>query len=115
MLDEVDDAALVLVRDLLLACSARSSTKTISRPLLRNAIVCRRSSTVRATNSVPSATKIVGSGQNVTVVPVRRDRAPASAPTTSQLALRLAALGVLLAVALAVAVDLDDQPLATAR
>ena len=38
-------------------------------------------------------------------------RAPGVSPTTLQLALRLAALGVLLAVALAVAVDLDDQPL----
>ena len=77
---------------------------------MRKAIVCSRSSTVRATNSVPSAEKIVGSGQNVTVVPVR---APPCrrAPDDLHLALRLAALGVLLPVALAVPVDLDDQPL----
>ncbi len=34
-------------------------------------MVCRRSSTVRALNSTPSAANTVGSGQNVTVVPVR--------------------------------------------
>ncbi len=49
---------------------------------MRKAIVCNRSSTVRGTNSVPSAEKIVGSGQNVTVVPVRRPR-PEVRPTTS--------------------------------
>ena len=73
MLDEIDQPALVLERDLLLALG-RSSWKTISRPRLRNAIVCNRSSTVRDTNSVPSAWKIVGSGQNVMVVPVERPR-----------------------------------------
>ena len=53
----------------------RSSVKTTSRPLLRNAIVCRRSITVRATNSVPSEAKMVSSGQKVTVVPFLRPRA----------------------------------------
>ncbi len=38
-------------------------------------MVCRRSSTVRATNSVPSAMKMVGSGQNEMVVPVARPSA----------------------------------------
>ncbi len=47
----------------------RSSTKWISRPLLRNAITCRRSTTVWARNSISS--KMVGSGQKLTVVPVR--------------------------------------------
>ena len=53
---------------------------------------------------------MVGSGQNVTVVP---DAAPASGsrPDDLDLALRLAALGVLLAVALAAAIDLEQQAL----
>ena len=34
-------------------------------------MICRRSSRVWARNSVPSEAKIVGSGQKVTVVPVR--------------------------------------------
>ena len=33
-------------------------------------MVCKRSVTVRATNSTPSAAKIVGSGENEMVVPV---------------------------------------------
>ncbi len=49
--------------------SGRSSTKRISRPLLRKAITCRRSITVWARNSTSS--KMVASGQKVTVVPVR--------------------------------------------
>ncbi|GIU90075.1 MAG: hypothetical protein KatS3mg010_1174 [Acidimicrobiia bacterium] len=39
------------------------------RPLFRNAITCSRSVTVDARNSISSNTS--GSGQNVTVVPVR--------------------------------------------
>ena len=91
---------------------SRSSLNTISRPLLRNAIVCSRSSTVRETNSVPSAAKIVGSGQNVTVVPGAAEPARLRRVADGlQPALRLAALRVLLVVALAVAVDLDDEAL----
>ena len=48
--------------------SGRSSTKRISRPLLRNAITCRRSITVWARNSTSS--KMEASGQNVMVEPV---------------------------------------------
>ena len=51
--------------------SVRSSLKRISRPLLRNAISRSRSISVWARNSVSS--KTVGSGQNVTIVPVRFD------------------------------------------
>ena len=66
---------------------------------------------MRATNSVPSARKTVGSGQNVTDVPVLRDSGRGRRVADDlELALRLAALGVLLLVALAVLVDLDDQP-----
>ena len=50
--------------------SARSSVNTTSKSLFKNAIVCKRSVTVRATNSTPSEAKMVGSGQNETVVPV---------------------------------------------
>jgi hypothetical protein len=78
--------------------------EAISRPLLRNAIICRRSRIVRDTNSVPS--KMVPSGQNVTVVPVR---APGRVADDLQLALGLAAVGELHDVALAVAVDLDED------
>src|SRR5664280_2088851 len=49
--------------------SGRSSTKWISRPLLRNAITCSRSTTVWARNSISS--KMAASGQNEMVVPVR--------------------------------------------
>jgi hypothetical protein len=49
--------------------SGRSSTKWISRPLLRNAITCNRSTTVCARNSISS--KIEASGQKEMVVPVR--------------------------------------------
>ena len=49
--------------------SPRSSTNTTSRLLFKNAIVCRRSVTVRATNSTPSAWKISGSGQKRIEVP----------------------------------------------
>ena len=61
-------------------------------------------------NSVPSATNTVGSGQNVTDEPVVRPRAGRRADDL-HLALGLAALGVLLAVVVAVAVDLDEEPL----
>ena len=54
--------------------SGRSSRNTISRPRLRNAISRRRSTSVCARNS--SSSKIVGSGQNVTDVPVLRNRRP---------------------------------------
>ena len=59
-------------------------------------MVCSRSSTVRATNSVPSATNTVGSGQNVIGGAASCGLAPACRPTIVDLALRLAALGVLL-------------------
>src|SRR5664280_1293470 len=49
--------------------SGRSSTKWISRPLLRNAITCNRSTTVCARNSISS--KMEASGQKEMVVPVR--------------------------------------------
>ena len=82
---------------------------------MRNAITCRRSVTVAARNSISSNTS--GSGQNVIVVPVcpRFDAA-----TVVQLALRHAGLHraaaralldrVLLAVGVAVAVDLEHEP-----
>ena len=54
--------------------------KRISNALLRNAIIWNRSSMVRATNSVVS--KMLRSGQKVTVVPVRPRGAE---PTTSSL------------------------------
>ena len=47
-------------------------------------MVCRRSSTVRAWNSVPSELKTVGSGQKATVVPDVRPRAGVG-PTRSSL------------------------------
>ena len=49
--------------------SLRSSTKRISRPLFKKAMICIRSTIVCARNSVSSNT--AASGQNVTVVPVR--------------------------------------------
>ena len=49
--------------------SVRSSTKRISRPLFKNAMICMRSTIVCARNSVSSKTE--ASGQKVTVVPVR--------------------------------------------
>ena len=67
---------------------------------------------MRAENSTVS--KTVGSGQNVTVVPGVAARAGRVAGDL-ELALGLAAVGELHAVALAVAVDLDDEPCATAR
>ena len=82
VLDEVDDAALVLVRRPAVRVLRARLRRRSSRPRLRNAIVCRRSSTVRATNSMPSAAKMVGSGQNVMVVPVVRPRLGVS-PTTA--------------------------------
>ena len=66
---------------------ARSSAKRISRPRLRNAMIWRRSITVWARNSTSS--KIVGSGEKVTVVP----GAPARrGPGDLELALGLAAV-----------------------
>ena len=87
--------------------STRSSRKRISRPLLRNAISRSRSMSVWARNSVSS--KIVGSGQNVTVVPRFFDGA-----TLLDLVLRLAALRVVLHPLAAVAVDLEVEPLDSA-
>ena len=49
--------------------SVRSSTKRISRPLFKKAMICMRSTMVWARNSVSSKTE--ASGQKVTVVPVR--------------------------------------------
>ncbi len=49
--------------------SVRSSVKRISRPLFKKAMICMRSTTVWARNSVSS--KMDPSGQKVTVVPVR--------------------------------------------
>ena len=49
--------------------SVRSSTKRISSPLFKKAMICIRSTIVCARNSVSSKTEL--SGQNVTVVPVR--------------------------------------------
>ena len=85
-------------------CSGRSSLKRISRPLLRKAIICSRSRIVREENSRVS--KTVPSGQKVTVVPVRPRGRVAD---DRELAGDLAAVGEGHLVALAVAVDLDDQ------
>ena len=76
---------------------------------MRKAIVCSRSSTVRAMELGALG------GEDRRVRP-ERDRGAGVRPAAAwaddlQLALRLAALGVLLAVALAVAVDLDHEPL----
>ena len=68
MAHEVLDAAAVLERDLLLVIGALVDEADLETRL-RNAIICRRSSTVCARKSVSS--KTVASGQNVTVVPVR--------------------------------------------
>ena len=101
--DEVGDAAGELERLLDRSPPARSSRKRISRPLLRNAISRSRSSSVCARNSVSS--KTVGSGQNVTIVPVRFDGG-----LLLELALRLAALGEAHLPLAAVAVDLEVEP-----
>ena len=73
-------------------------------------MVCRRSSTVRATKSTPSTTKIVWSGQNVMLVPVSRPRLGVS-PTTVILPWGLPPSAYSWRVVLAVAVDLDDESL----
>ncbi len=110
VLDEVDDAARVVVDDLLL----------VAGPLVEEAdleaLVEERHHLEPleqgAGDELGALSKTVGSGQNVTVVPVR----PRGAlPTDLELALRLAAVGELHAMAVAVAVDLDIETLATAR
>ena len=90
--------------------SVRSSVKRISRPLFKNAMICRRSMTVWARNSVSS--KTVASGQKVTVVPVRGWpvlRSLGAGPVVGDLALELAALLELGLPVLAVAVHLEDR------
>ena len=86
----------------------RSSLKRISRPLLRKAIICRRSSTVWARNSVPSS-------EDGRVRPERDGGAGAARaapwPTTSSLAWGLPPLANSMRWCVAVAVDLDDEPL----
>ena len=69
------------------SCSfpGRSSLKAISSPRFKKAMVCNRSRTVRATNSVPSEAKMSVSGQNVTEVPEVRVRAGVSPVTESLL------------------------------
>ncbi len=86
--------------------SGRSSTKRISRPLLRKAITWSRSMTVWARNSISS--KMAGSGQ-------KRDGGTGASPGRRaghlQLAGRPATVDELHLVVVAVAVDLEQQPL----
>src|ERR1700692_2448258 len=73
--------------------SGRSSTKRISRPLLRHAITCSRSITVLARNS-----------------PVGAGPPPRGLPGALELADGLAAVLELEHVVVAVPIDLQDQP-----
>ncbi len=105
MLDEVDDAAVVLEGRACVSASGRSSTKRISRPLLRNAMICSRSRTVWARNSISSKIDGVGpEGHGGAGAP------PGRRAGDLELAHRLAAVLELQDVVLAVAVDLEDQP-----
>ena len=111
VLDEVDDAAGVLEGGLERLASGRSSTKRISRPLFRKAMICRRSMMVWARNSTSS--KMVG-------VRPEGDRGPGPAPrargpVTSSLPVGLPPLANSMHVVLAVAVDLERPAGSTGR
>ena len=116
MLDEVDQAALVLERDLLFLALALVGEHDLE------ALVEERHRLQPLEHGAGDELGSLG-GEDRRIGPERDGRAGGAAEPARlrrvadglQPALRLAALGVLLVVARAIAVDLDDEPLGQAR